>query len=514
MSGAPAAAQVRLVNSLAESVLTHHTITIRTTRQPTQPVVAQPDRFVQTGRWVRYTMEQTGEDTARVAQMVVLEQASRSVSSPYDDPLPPGRVRLRTVTVGASDDETVWLGADSTGHLLLQVLLDCGHFPTEPIEVGHRWEHHLEVGPIEGTLRYELTSEESAGEGRLAVIALHFDGRVGENLEWVQPLEATLYWSTRLGVLSTLNAQAALLHRGPEGSAVSDSIEIKIRRLERERLAPAADRELRQSLIDVSELVTIADQGDPASIARAANAYLRTHPHSPWKPVATQYLEMLAAAADARLQREHMELIAGVAALAVRWQEAARQGSEPSLSRLARELTHVAEHHEEELRILLTSQDANVRSLAVFALGFGPAENLPVVTAVTQDEHPRVRAWAYFALAQLADERTDLAVLQLGLDDPDSNVRARAAQAVAACWPAHAEQADAVRDRLIELLTDEDAVVRAQAGLALLRFAGPQARDAIQHALAKETDPHVREQLAACAAALEPASRPTSNRAG
>lgn len=506
-----AQAQVRLNNSLSPAVLTQHVITIRTTRQPAEPAVGQPQRFVQTGRWVRYNLDALYGDRARVAQLLVLEPASRSTTFPEDAPLPSSRIRLRTVTIHSTRDETVRLGSLFPQHLLLERVLDHGHFPGGKVQVGQRWQQPIERADLAGTLSYELTAVESAGEGRLAVIAMSYEGRLGDDLQWLEPLEATLYWSTRLGTLSQLTAQAAVRRTADDLPATTERIELKIKRLQRTRLDPRSDREVRQSLIEVSELVAIAQQGEPEVVARRAQAFLRSYPHSPWRPVVDHYLQRLATLADAQLQRENMELISGLAALVVRWQEASSKGNEASLARVGRELAHLAVHHAEALRALVGCSSANVRSMAVFALGFGPAENLELVVPLVGDGHPRVRAWAYCALARLADTHTDPQLLQQGLNDADHRVRARAAEAVAACWDTQAAATPAVRDRLIELLDDDSSPVRAHAARALVRLGDAQALPAIKWAIKRETDLVVRRHLAECEAALEgSASRPST----
>jgi HEAT repeat protein len=161
-------------------------------------------------------------------------------------------------------------------------------------------------------------------------------------------------------------------------------------------------------------------------------------------------------------------------------------------------LEHVAEHHRNELRELLTCDNPNVQAMAVFALGFGPAENLAMVAPMARYKHPRVRAWAYCALAHLANDETEPTLLRQGLDDPDASVRARAAQAIAACWDTQNPQTAAVATRLEELLDDDSSPVRAWAGRALLHVQGPQALERLQWALDRETDTTVRQQLQDC----------------
>ncbi|MHC4815870.1 MAG: HEAT repeat domain-containing protein [Planctomycetota bacterium] len=143
----------------------------------------------------------------------------------------------------------------------------------------------------------------------------------------------------------------------------------------------------------------------------------------------------------------------------------------PELSRIF-ELRDRREGGDGYLVQMLAFPDAGVRRRAAFALGAvgGTDGTEPLIRTATEDPEPRVRRAAAFALGQLPGPDRGTTLARLMLDD-NRHVRAVAVTSVrredVGCW-----------QELMDLLRDEDAAVRGQAALALLRVCGGQGRGA------------------------------------
>jgi len=117
---------------------------------------------------------------------------------------------------------------------------------------------------------------------------------------------------------------------------------------------------------------------------------------------------------------------------------------------------------------LLESQDWVVRAQAVAVLGHLGDAGLDLVGGATADDHVSVRVQAYAALH--AAPGPDAAHwLGRGLQDPDSNARARAMRGLASM----AEQATGELDLIAAVLEDPDRQTSRFAAQALSRMGAP-----------------------------------------
>ncbi len=163
---------------------------------------------------------------------------------------------------------------------------------------------------------------------------------------------------------------------------------------------------------------------------------------------------------------------------------------------------------------LLAFPDAQVRKQAALALGAvgGPTHIDALTRPAAEDPDPSVRAAAAFALGQLPGPDRGQTLARLTLAD-DTQVRRAVVASVrrqdVGCW-----------QQLVHLLSDEDASVRGQVALALLRVCGGRRRGAntrlsqqrrqmtatiLRSALNQETEPEAHWRIVYALSHLGPA---------
>ena len=146
----------------------------------------------------------------------------------------------------------------------------------------------------------------------------------------------------------------------------------------------------------------------------------------------------------------------------------------------------------------LKGSDSLERRLAAHALAeIGPAarEAVPALIETLRDPESFVRVWAAAALARVEPENPDtIPALVAGTRDRLSFVRSLAVWHLGRLEPGHPGIESMVLE-LRQLLTDNDASVRAEALVALENLAGKGAPPAELKSLAPTADPAVSPRV-------------------
>jgi HEAT repeat protein len=147
------------------------------------------------------------------------------------------------------------------------------------------------------------------------------------------------------------------------------------------------------------------------------------------------------------------------------------------------------------------SPDPHRRADAASALGFSRQRDaVPTLVAATGAADVETRANAAASLGMLAFHDTDPAPLIRLLDDPSSRVRGAALFGIRSM--ADDRNAAALAAPVLRMIEDTDALVRAEALLALAKLRRAEAREPILAKSARDPDPLVRANAALAVGAL------------
>jgi len=168
------------------------------------------------------------------------------------------------------------------------------------------------------------------------------------------------------------------------------------------------------------------------------------------------------------------------------------------------------------LQAVVKEQGAKVRSIAeggkdqdrapaVFALAFSrKADDFYRVQKYARDNSAAVRSMALAGIAARRDPDTSVELLVLVLDDPASNVRSRACEAVAACVSREHYSVDKIAKRLgTFMIEDESRRVRLEAVRALAAIGGSADVAKLEKALSRELDADIRKEVEKAIQTLE-----------
>ncbi len=544
LAGAPAAGAaltVRLRNDLAPGTVAVYAVRVQTTRLTERGESRTFLEFDQHAELTRYVLETPPTEAPQHAQMLVirparlmrLEQgattgpdqggqlwasdsqpvqpgasATTNRSSPEGKPapdrddlgLPPSGVRLNVARFGPGGAPLLMPFAPAVEQAVLQLLVDCGGWPAEPVRAGQSWQHPVRSDALVGQQTCRLRDAGQKARRRLATIdvssSARFVGRYANRWE-LHRARSALVWDLANHLLEELTGSAAYREdRLRTVETVTLRIEIARRRLFR---LPQASRErTRSELIRIADAVVAFNQHQWDQAERAARVFIGSSPASRWRPIADYILQETRAAKQHAAPLTTAELRDRLTRLVALWQAAVSEDEPRRLPRYRRALERLAQANRPELLRLAAEGDENARAVAVFALAFGTAPaDLVTLQKAGADGHPRVRAWAAYGLAIRASPETDLALLGELLEDEAEVVRARGCQAVAACIQPGSETSARFRKKLLARLSDPAAAVRRQAVLALANLGAAEDITALERSRTAEKDPTVRDLIEA-----------------
>jgi HEAT repeat protein len=252
-------------------------------------------------------------------------------------------------------------------------------------------------------------------------------------------------------------------------------------------------------MAELSKAVNAYKSRDSRGAIELLKAFKTAHHDSLWLPLADDLLR------KTRFERDKLEglnadrLRAVLVDLVTRWQSVALSEAVERLDPLRATFAELARANRDELVKLAGDEEPNTRAVAVFCLAFSPAPgDDDVVVASCADEHPRVRAWAAYGLAERGDPTTAPDLLERLLGDADEKVRQRACMAVRGCIRPGSGQQSRFAEILIRMVrTDPSDDVRWEAANVLKGLASAAHLDALIRLHADEDVPPIARVLKA-----------------
>lgn len=500
--------RVHLRHGLQAGTLARYELTARSTRLRRGPAEHTQLEQSQSGRLVQYVLE-ADAGRARRVQMLALgpSEVRRHARDGFAVVPPPTAASLGLDPGGAymTIDEATPTAApplvpaeQATALALLSALFA---WPIDDVVVGQHWSRPTESGGLAGSLIWSLARVDLAPDCRTATISARFGPPSGGSAGPVRLDSATaeLVWDLDAGSVLNLTARVVCLVRHPD---FDDEYETDLTAVRREVtvLGEGQRQQMREALRELAEAVAAEKRGSPEAALAKARRFLTRWPDAAWRPVAEQLIERLAPppAEHARAApfADEGELQRQLAAAVERWQKATREHDERALSGLREWFEQVVAANRDAVVSLLPAADPGARAVGVFALAFSEHDlDLVAMQEAAGDADGRVRAWAAYGLAIRGDAQTDFGTLRLLVGDEDTNVRARACEAVAACVPADSRDARRACRLLLARLADDEDAVRYQAASALTHLATRADLPRIEAVRKRETTAAVREIL-------------------
>lgn len=504
-------------NNLSDGRLTRYTVR-RTLHVSRGGAGGDEIRCVYSGVWTRFHIREEEGPTIKVAQMWVEEPPAEMTvlrngrESPAPSAaalgLPNGGVRLRTDRASADYLPTLVPSLDPASETALTALLDFCRWPVAGQRVGDTWSNEIESPRFAGRQTLELRDAVQRSKRTYLELELGLTGefRGGAEGARLDAGEATIRWMYGRQLLERFEGRVALAlgNKAAEQAEMQLTIELQ----SSDVLPGPRAAELVAQLEAFAAALELRRGGDGPATRRACEEFRERWPESAW----SAGIERLGA--EVRAPEPPADDLGPVLRELVlslkQWQEATARNDEKELERVRGTLEKLADRRGDMLGKLLAGEDANQRAAAAFALAFATvADPREKLEKAGRDSEARVRAWALHGLALRRDRKSDRKLLIERLADEDTQVRARACQAVAACLPRDCREMRDVRQRLAELLErDKSDVTRLFAARALVEVATAEQLPALRRAAKHETSRTVRERIEAAIDRLSKRANP------
>jgi hypothetical protein len=434
------------------------------------------------GRWTVYFFGSGQEVDYKTAQQLELgpgqitslDRNGKSIE--LDDPrvqavpLPAAGCQFLAVPVIRQDVPIVLPAGNPLEQLIYRIVMDQFQFPNERIPAQALRKSKIAWDGFTGERFWMITSLERVGKARVAVIAVQIQGQFTGNLPGEPALrdaKITLRWDLNDQALLDLSGQVRYDRRFDQ---IDEEVvaRLALSRQSLDRL-PIANRESAvEALLHLADSITMYQEKKYVQIVRRVTEFNQQFPGSLWQPM----VGFLGNQAEARSMLASPEaaqqLRKALGNSIVEWQAATTRGDAAKLTALAEGLRELNRAGRDQLLKLAEDQDAKVRALALFAVGFGThPEDLAVVQTGARDAEPVPRAWATYALVIRGSPKTDRALLTRLIKDESELVRARAALAIGACVEIGSSDQNRFRAMLTSALSDASENVRRAAAEAL-----------------------------------------------
>jgi len=372
-------------------------------------------------------------------------------------------------------------------------------WPSGPIGIGRVWET-----PAAGSsAQWKLTLTEADPLANPPVVMVSFETVAGDPTD--PQTEGRIIWDSDADLL--LRAEGTAEWPADGGAQL---LRMSVTRVSWEVTAAQRRTALRGGFTEAVRLAATYRDGRFEQAHELARRFLHDRPQSPWRPLAESIVGPTGALVESGRAEEPAELLRMLSKLVVAWQESAAThpgvcpSELPALVQLADQFRALVVAQRATLTDMTRAEDVDQRAMAAFALGFADdAASLARLYQMAEQAHPRVRAWAVYALAVRADPRSDARLLVGLLTDENSVVRARACQAAAACLGDNPEFRDRVKRLLFTNLDDDSRQVRFQAAAALEHFVERSDLARVKQAVQYEDVPLIRGRLQQIVARLE-----------
>ena len=515
-AGSPAAATapsaVRLRNDLSAGMRSVYSMTIRTTRSTEESDEQAQEVLVyeQHGQLTLLGLTPPEQGRADRAWMLELDtawaerltrggQEVTPLPEPVELGLPPRAVQLRVDKASPLDAYAWVVGGSPLEQAALQLALDVVHWPKDKVAAAEQWTFQMDQEHFSGERTFTLTEIRGKGLQREAVItstpSVEFRGKL-QGVANLERAQCECVWQLEEKSLLTLESQVELSYQ-PQRDQRNLVLELTLKRLDRRRLPPEERQLVADELAELTPSIESYLSGDRSAAVDALGKFESEHPRSMWLPVARDLLAKAKYEANTLATLDEEQLGNVLEQLFVRWQSIAITDSPERLQPLRTTFGELVRTRRDGLRSLTTSEDANLRAMAVFCFAFGRQEDdLKVLTEAADDSSSLVRAWAVYGLAERGDPDTDSTLLTDALADTDPRVRQRACMAIKACVKPGSPRQARFATLLIDMLASEsDKHVRMFAAATLGGLAGPSDLGRIQRVRLAEQESDVRALL-------------------
>ncbi len=481
-------AQVRLRNDLSPGAYTRYDVSVSGVRRTQTQRYEEVLSFTQTGRLsllVFGDSQQQPRSATRAWMMQLDEPVVTSLTragQPVEElphpklaGLPPRVVQLRVGEIISARAEASAVGGSRVQRAAMLLALDFSHWPKDVISTGHEWSNTATRPELAGTWQHRYSRTEGRRAKRLAVGSFEFEGALTGEFKGVASIKSVRgEWRWLISKRSLQSVQSrVVLEYGPEVQGRVLELEVSLKLADRSRLPKD---ELRTARAEIKPLTVLARRAlrTGADDAKAElKAFIADHPDSLWLPVARDVLERASLEARTINTLSEDQLVDVLVSLVRRWQRAAGRNEVEKLEPLRSTYRELMESNGDAMRTLTRSDEANIRAMAAFATAFAKhPKHLQRVIELTQDEEPRVRAWAAYGLAERRDQTVDASVWFRLLEDSDRNVRLRACMAVETCVGAtHPERRRLIRRLLVLVAKDDQEQVQVRSAKAVSAIA-------------------------------------------
>lgn len=510
---APAAGadHVRLRNNLIPGFRTEHRISRLIRRTSQQQDYLQTATYSRRSDWIRCNVDESQPGRVKVFHMMV-DTPPKVLRVFHDDervrPTPDatefsllsGSPSLRSAVITPRDAPLEVLPiTEAAERAVLAALLDFAHWPAKRVDAGHRWQRDINIEGFSGTQTFEfvdLAKLDGQVAARLTLfVEGEFTGALGQNYA-LEKAQAVIHWYRMNGTLARMEGQATYGKKRDDGQDTYElKLDVKLRR-QRQLSEQEQDAVVRQ-LNAFAEALTRFQGGDRRGAVRACRAFEMRWPDAVWLPAVRSLAERAASRKKGSRRISTKELNRLLAKSVVAWQAARAKGDTDLLTRTRRALVALARDQRSRLKTLTKTEDAGLRSRAVFALAFSdrPAD-LALLQKAVGDESPLVRAMALTGLAARRSPRTDPRALIAALPDTDARVRLHACEAIAACISReNAAIVECVKGVTRAMSGDKSAAVRLAAVRALTAIGSRADIAPIENARKMESVTSIRDAM-------------------
>jgi len=418
-------------------------------------------------------------------QLKSAPKASRSLLSR-------GSTRLESGEKSMRNSPALTPRVEGPERAILELVLDFAHWPPKRIEAGHKWERDVKAPDFSGTQTFEFVDLSKEGGETQARLTMFGSGRFAGGLEREYEfgkVQAVIHWARLDQRLERIEAQASW--RRLRGDApIEYDMKIQVKLIHAQRLAESVQERLKLQVEAINLAARETQLGHTRDATKLVDGFVQQYPDSPWMPVIADLRAKIKAQNDGQARLSNAELLKSIGTLFLELEAANEKADDDARESATSLLAALASDYGPRLRKHAQSDDEQTRGLAIFALAFSTKpDDFASAEAGCSDSSSRVRTLTISAIAASGRSGVSADLLLKLLEDKTAGVRARAADAIAACIRRDDLSVQPLVDALDKMMVHDDTVaVRRSAIRAIEAIGGPGDIPRLEQALSHELD--------------------------
>jgi HEAT repeat protein len=267
-------------------------------------------------------------------------------------------------------------------------------------------------------------------------------------------------------------------------------MKIQVKLIHAQRLAESVQERLKLQVEAINLAARETQLGHTRDATKLVDGFVQQYPDSPWMPVIADLRAKIKAQNDGQARLSNAELLKSIGTLFLELEAANEKADDDARESATSLLAALASDYGPRLRKHAQSDDEQTRGLAIFALAFSTKpDDFASAEAGCSDSSSRVRTLTISAIAASGRSGVSADLLLKLLEDKTAGVRARAADAIAACIRRDDLSVQPLVDALDKMMVHDDTVaVRRSAIRAIEAIGGPGDIPRLEQALSHELD--------------------------